>query len=394
MHVVQAPAIALLGLVGHPDAEAEVRHRRHRPAAPGAVAPVEAEQRLVRDALPQLVELLGVALELLLGGRLRARTRRRCASPIAMSTNSQRRVPLDDEVTRGDHVGWSPPPSRSSRCPGGPRRAVCGVLVGLLELLRRRRHRHPRAPRISEHHQRQRLTSSAVEDARCRMSIGIITGASRGLGLALDPRARRARLDARRRRPRRRTRWPRPRGPRRRLAVAGDVTDPRAPARLVAAAGDGIDLVVNNASALGPEPAAARSPRTRSTSCAASSRSTCSPRSPSSRRRCRTCAPGAVVVDVSSDAAVEAYQGWGGYGGSKAALDHLTAILAAEHPDCACTRSTPATCAPSCTRRRSRARTSPTGRRRRTASPGSLALVEGRCRAAATGPPSCAAARA
>jgi NAD(P)-dependent dehydrogenase (short-subunit alcohol dehydrogenase family) len=38
------------------------------------------------------------------------------------------------------------------------------------------------------------------------------------------------------------------------------------------------------------------------------------------------------VVDVSSDAAVAAYPGWGGYGSSKAALDHLTAILAAEHP--------------------------------------------------------------
>src|SRR5436190_1135770 len=40
-----------------------------------------------------------------------------------------------------------------------------------------------------------------------------------------------------------------------------------------------------------------------------------------------------VVVDVSSDAAVEAYPGWGGYGSSKAALDHLTAVLAAERPE-------------------------------------------------------------
>ena len=39
------------------------------------------------------------------------------------------------------------------------------------------------------------------------------------------------------------------------------------------------------------------------------------------------------VINVSSDAGVEAYEGWGGYGSSKAALDHLTAILAAEHPD-------------------------------------------------------------
>ena len=38
------------------------------------------------------------------------------------------------------------------------------------------------------------------------------------------------------------------------------------------------------------------------------------------------------VIDVSSDAAVEAYEGWGGYGASKAALDRLTAVLAVEHP--------------------------------------------------------------
>ena len=39
-----------------------------------------------------------------------------------------------------------------------------------------------------------------------------------------------------------------------------------------------------------------------------------------------------IVVDVSSDAAVEAYPGWGGYGASKAALDQITAVVAAEEP--------------------------------------------------------------
>ena len=39
------------------------------------------------------------------------------------------------------------------------------------------------------------------------------------------------------------------------------------------------------------------------------------------------------VLNVSSDAAVEAYEGWGGYGSAKAALDHLSAILAVERPD-------------------------------------------------------------
>jgi NAD(P)-dependent dehydrogenase (short-subunit alcohol dehydrogenase family) len=38
-------------------------------------------------------------------------------------------------------------------------------------------------------------------------------------------------------------------------------------------------------------------------------------------------------VSVTSDAAVEPYEGWGGYGTSKAALEQLTAILAAEHPE-------------------------------------------------------------
>ena len=43
-------------------------------------------------------------------------------------------------------------------------------------------------------------------------------------------------------------------------------------------------------------------------------------------------ASGGTIVNVSSDAAVEAYAGWGGYGSSKAALDQLTAILGAEQP--------------------------------------------------------------
>jgi NAD(P)-dependent dehydrogenase (short-subunit alcohol dehydrogenase family) len=43
--------------------------------------------------------------------------------------------------------------------------------------------------------------------------------------------------------------------------------------------------------------------------------------------------PGARIVNITSDAAVEPYEGWGGYGSSKAALEQLTAILAAEHPE-------------------------------------------------------------
>ena len=43
--------------------------------------------------------------------------------------------------------------------------------------------------------------------------------------------------------------------------------------------------------------------------------------------------PGARIVNITSDAGVEPYAGWGGYGSSKAALEHLTAILAAENPE-------------------------------------------------------------
>jgi NAD(P)-dependent dehydrogenase (short-subunit alcohol dehydrogenase family) len=42
---------------------------------------------------------------------------------------------------------------------------------------------------------------------------------------------------------------------------------------------------------------------------------------------------GARIINVTSDAAVEPYEGWGGYGSSKAALEQLSAILAAEHPE-------------------------------------------------------------
>ncbi len=44
-------------------------------------------------------------------------------------------------------------------------------------------------------------------------------------------------------------------------------------------------------------------------------------------------AAGGAVVNVTSDASVEAYEGWGGYGASKAALDQLSAVLGAEHPE-------------------------------------------------------------
>jgi NAD(P)-dependent dehydrogenase (short-subunit alcohol dehydrogenase family) len=164
------------------------------------------------------------------------------------------------------------------------------------------------------------------------MSTGIITGASRGLGLALtrelSARGWNLVVDARD-------------GEALESAVgeldlvtpiAGDVADPGHRRALVRAAGSTIDLLVNNASLLGPSPR----PDLRDFPLAELAHvyavNVLAPLGliqealPSLR-------PGAVIVDITSDAAVEPYEGWGGYGSSKAALEQLTAILAAEHPD-------------------------------------------------------------
>jgi len=167
------------------------------------------------------------------------------------------------------------------------------------------------------------------------MPTAIVTGASRGLGLALTRALAERRwalvIDARAAGPLELARTE--------LAeltdvtaVAGDVADPAHRARLVEAAGAEIDLLVNNASALGPspQPQLADYPL------------------PELDRVYRVnvhaplalvqlalprLTPGARIVNVTSDAAVEAYAGWGGYGSSKAALEQLTSILAAERPD-------------------------------------------------------------
>ena len=56
------------------------------------------------------------------------------------------------------------------------------------------------------------------------------------------------------------------------------------------------------------------------------------PRSPCCKAVHHTLKPGARVLNITSDAGVDAYAGWGGYGSSKAALEHLSAVLAAENP--------------------------------------------------------------
>jgi NAD(P)-dependent dehydrogenase (short-subunit alcohol dehydrogenase family) len=159
----------------------------------------------------------------------------------------------------------------------------------------------------------------------------VITGAGRGLGLALArallASGWRVVVDARRAG---------------HLAAAlpgavvvpGDVTDPAHRDALAVAVGElgRLDLLVNNASDLGPSPllrladvplAAVR--RVQETNVLA-------PLALIQTFLPLLRASGGTVLNVSSDAAVEAYEGWGTYGLSKAALDQLTAVLAVEEP--------------------------------------------------------------
>ena len=117
------------------------------------------------------------------------------------------------------------------------------------------------------------------------------------------------------------------------VIVPGDVTDPAHRDALAAAVGRGrLDLLVNNASDLGPSPL----PRLADVPLAAARRvyetNVLAPLALTQRLLPPLRASHGAVVNVSSDAAVEAYAGWGAYGSSKAALDQLTAVLAAEEP--------------------------------------------------------------
>jgi len=158
--------------------------------------------------------------------------------------------------------------------------------------------------------------------------VAIITGASRGFGRALAVSlvddGWHVVVDARS-------------GPfpDRTHVVRGDVTDAAHRAELVRVAESlgRLDLLVNNASTLGPSPLPhlADFPvdgigdvfRTNAGAPLALVQAAL----PLLRRS------GGAVVNVTSDAAVEAYEGWGLYGASKAALDQLSNVLAAEEPD-------------------------------------------------------------
>jgi NAD(P)-dependent dehydrogenase (short-subunit alcohol dehydrogenase family) len=164
----------------------------------------------------------------------------------------------------------------------------------------------------------------------------LITGASRGLGralaAALDERGWRLVVDGR---------------DADRLAAAvaalpypdlvtaipGDVADPDHRAALAEAVGHRLDLLVNNASDLGPSPLLPLAQLRVEDLQAVLAVNTVAPLALLQLTLPELARAGGRVLNISSDAAVEAYEGWGGYGASKAALEQLSAVLAVEHPD-------------------------------------------------------------
>ncbi len=167
------------------------------------------------------------------------------------------------------------------------------------------------------------------------MPVAVITGASRGLGLALatelDHRGWDLVVDARSESTLRaatstltdRT-----------VVVPGDVTDPAHVSALATVAADlgGAELLVNNASTLGASPLPAVADLDPELLAGIYATNVVAPVALVRALLPQLVRHRGTVVDITSDAAVEAYETWGGYGSSKAALDRLSAVLAVEQP--------------------------------------------------------------
>ena len=117
-------------------------------------------------------------------------------------------------------------------------------------------------------------------------------------------------------------------------AIPGDVRDPRHRLQLAAAAAGvgGAKLLVNNASVLGPSPQPCLADYPLEVLDEVYAVNTLAPLALFQALLPQLARHGGRVINVSSDAAVQPYPGWGGYGSAKAALDQLTAVLAVEHP--------------------------------------------------------------
>lgn len=116
------------------------------------------------------------------------------------------------------------------------------------------------------------------------------------------------------------------------IAVPGDVTDAAHRSALREAAGGQLDLLVNNAGTLGAAPLPALADYPLGELRAAFEANVLAPLAlvqlflPALRER------GGAVLNITSDAAIEPYSGWGGYGALKAALEQASNVLAAEEP--------------------------------------------------------------
>ena len=115
-------------------------------------------------------------------------------------------------------------------------------------------------------------------------------------------------------------------------AVAGDVTDPAHRAALLAACAGRLDLLVNNAGTLGASPLPALADYPEDELRAAFEVNVIAPIALTQLALPLLRASGGAVLNITSDAAVEAYAGWGGYGAAKAALEQASNVLAAEEP--------------------------------------------------------------
>jgi NAD(P)-dependent dehydrogenase (short-subunit alcohol dehydrogenase family) len=118
------------------------------------------------------------------------------------------------------------------------------------------------------------------------------------------------------------------------VPLAGDVTDPDHRADLVDAITElgRLDLLINNASYLGQSPLQTLATADLDELRRVYEVDVLAPIALTQALLPALTTAAGVLINISSDAAVEAYETWGGYGSAKAALDHATRVLAAEHP--------------------------------------------------------------